>query len=82
MPKDITVYTSNNCAYCVMVKKYLTMKGAEYSEINIEEQPEHQQKMMDISGQSRVPVTVVTNQDGSQDVSVGYNLTKLSAAIG
>lgn len=81
MPKDITVYTSNNCAYCGMVKQYLQLKGANYSEINIEEQPEHQEKMMSISGQSRVPVTVVTKADGTQDVSVGYNLAKLSSAL-
>lgn len=81
MPQNITVYTSNNCAYCGMVKQYLQMKGASYSEINIEEEPQRQAEMITMSGQSRVPVVVVTKEDGSQDVTVGYNLGKLSSAL-
>lgn len=81
MAKNITVYTANNCASCGMVKQYLQLKGANYSEVNIDDNPVAQRTMIDISGQSRVPVTVVTNDDGSQAVSIGYNLGRLSAAI-
>jgi len=81
MPQNITIYTSNNCAYCGMVKKYLAMKGASYDEINIEEEPQRQAEMIDLSGQSRVPVTVVTKTDGSKDITIGYNLGKLSSAL-
>lgn len=81
MPKNITVYTSNTCASCGMVKQYLKMKGANYNEINIEEEPSRQAEMISISGQSRVPVILVTKEDGSQDVTIGYNLGKLSSAL-
>ena len=81
MPKNITIYTSNNCASCGMVKQYLAMKGTTYDEINIETQPEKQQEMIALTGQMRVPVVVVTKDDGTQDVSIGYNLGKLSAAL-
>lgn len=36
----ITVYTKNNCMPCRMTKKFLTENGADFEEINIEEQPE------------------------------------------
>ena len=81
MAKSITVYTSNTCAYCGMVKKYLQMKGMDYSEVNIEENPEKQKDLIDLSGQTRVPVTVVTDDSGSQAVTVGYNLNKLASDI-
>ena len=81
MAKAITVYTSNNCSYCVMVKKYLDMKGASYSEINIETNPDRQKEMMELSGQQRVPVTIVEQEDGARDISVGYNLSALSSAL-
>ena len=81
MVKNITIYTSNNCAYCGMVKQYLQIKGQNYDEINIEEQPDRQPEMIDMTGQSRVPVTVVTRVDGSRDVTVGYNVSKLASAI-
>lgn len=81
MAKDITIYTTNTCAYCVMVKKWLGIKGLSYNEVNIEQQPERAQEAYDLSKQLNVPVTVVTKEDDSQEVIVGYNLVKLAPAV-
>jgi glutaredoxin 3 len=81
MAKDITIYTTNTCAYCVMVKKWLTAKGKTYQEVNLDQQPERADEAYKISGQLAVPVTVVTKQDDSQEVIVGYNLAKLAPAV-
>lgn len=81
MPKNVTIYTSNTCGYCAMVKKYLSAKGASYDEVNIDEHPERQQDAYQLSGQLAVPVTVVTKEDDSQQVVVGYNLAQLAPAI-
>ena len=81
MAKDITIYTTNTCGYCVMVKKWLTAKGHTYSEVNLDEQPERTQEALAVSGQLAVPVTVVTKQDDSQEIIVGYNLAKLAPAV-
>lgn len=82
MPKDITIYTTNTCAYCVMVKKWLKAKGHTYSEVNLDENPSRQQEALEMSGAMTVPVTVVTKQDDSREVVVGYNLAKLAPALG
>jgi len=81
MAKDITIYTTNTCAYCVMVKKWLGAKGFEYNEVNLDEHPERAQEALAVSGQLAVPVTVVTKQDDSQEIIVGYNLAKLAPAV-
>lgn len=81
MAKNVTIFTSNTCAYCVMVKKYLSSKGASYEEVNIDEHPERQQDAYQLSGQLAVPVTVVTKEDDSREVVVGYNLAQLAPAI-
>lgn len=81
MAKDITIYTTNTCAYCVMVKKWLGTKGFSYNEVNLDQQPERAQEALAISGQLAVPVTVVTKEDDSQEVIVGYNLAKLAPAV-
>jgi glutaredoxin 3 len=81
MVKNITIYTTNTCAYCVMVKKYLKTKDVTYSEINLDEKPEFQKDAFAISGQLAVPVTVVTKHDDTREVVVGYNLAKLAPAI-
>jgi glutaredoxin 3 len=81
MVKNITIFTTNTCGYCQMVKKYLGAKGMEYEEVNLDEQPQRQAEALSLSGALTVPVTVVTKQDDSQEVIVGYNLARLAPAV-
>lgn len=82
MAKHITIYTTNTCAYCVMVKKFLTAKGQTYEEVNLDQDPARQQEALELSGGLTVPVTVVTKEDDTQQVIVGYNLAQLAPALG
>jgi glutaredoxin 3 len=81
MAKDITIYTTNTCAYCAMVKKWLGAKGHSYQVINLDEQPEKQAEALQLSGALTVPITVVTKEDDSKEVVVGFNLAKLAPAV-
>ncbi len=81
MPKNITIFTTNTCGYCVMVKKWLNSKGLRYEEVNLDEHPDRQAEALQVSGQLAVPVTVVTRADDSREVVVGYNLAKLAPAV-
>ena len=81
MTKNITIFTTNTCAYCPMVKRYLASKGLNYEEINLEEHPQRQAEAMQMSGALTVPITVVTKVDDSQEVIIGYNLQKLAPAV-
>ncbi len=81
MVKNITIFTTNTCAYCAMVKKYLDAKAHKYDVVNLDEQPERQAEAMALSGSMTVPITVVTKQDDSREVVVGYNLSKLAPAL-
>ncbi len=81
MAKNITIFTTNTCAYCVMVKKWLGSKGLSYEEVNLDQNPERQAEALELSGALTVPVTVVTKEDDSKEVIVGYNLAKLAPAV-
>jgi glutaredoxin 3 len=81
MAKNITIFTTNTCAYCQMVKRFLVSKGHTYEEVNLDENPERQAEALKLSGAMTVPVTVVTKDDDSQEIIVGYNLSKLAPAI-
>jgi glutaredoxin len=81
MVKNITIFTTNTCAYCVMVKKWLGAKGYSYEEVNLDTNPERQQEAYAASGQLAVPVTIVTKADDSKEVVVGYNLARLAPAV-
>jgi glutaredoxin len=81
MAKNITIFTTNTCASCAYVKKWLDTKGHKYEVVNIDENPERQADALRLSGALTVPVTVVTRNDNSQEVVVGFNLAKLAPAV-
>lgn len=81
MVKNITVFTTDTCAYCVMVKRFLQVKGVEYEEINLDEHPERRNEAFALSGQLTVPVTVVTQHDNTKEIVVGYNLSRLAPTL-
>lgn len=82
MANDVAIYTSNTCAYCRAVKEFFNQHGVNYSEINLDEQPDKRQELVDMSGQMAVPVVIVTKNDGSKSMVVGYDAPKLSSALG
>lgn len=81
MAKNITVFTTNTCSYCVMVKRFLDMKGQKYEVVNLDDNPERQAEAQALSGALTVPITVVTKEDDSKEVVVGYNLARLAPAV-
>lgn len=70
----ITVFTTSTCAYCQMVKKFLTMKGKEYQVVNLDNEPEKRQELIEKTGAMTVPVTQVDD-----DYIIGWNPAKLAA---
>jgi len=64
-----------------MVKRWLGSKGISYEEVNLEQHPDRQAEVLSMSGALTVPITVVTKNDDSKEVIVGYNLARLAPAI-
>jgi glutaredoxin len=81
MVKNITIFTTNTCAYCGMVKKFLDAKQHKYEVVNLDDHPERQAEAQALSGALTVPITVVTKADDSKHVVVGYNLARLAPAV-
>ena len=82
MAKKVTIYTSNTCGQRKMVKKILVMKGHSYDEVNIDETPDRHQEILQLSGQQRVPVTLIQDDTtGAQSVITGYNPGQLMPAL-
>ncbi|MCL1876782.1 NrdH-redoxin [Candidatus Saccharibacteria bacterium] len=76
--KKVIVYSTNWCAYCKMIKQYLTNKGVPWIEKNIEEDAEAHKELMDkLGGNFRgVPVT-----DVNGTILMGFDRPKIDAAI-
>lgn len=72
----LTVYTTKTCAYCPMVKKYLTMKNLEFEEVDLTENAVKRQELYNITGQLTVPIT--TN---GKDYIIGFKPALLSKLV-
>jgi glutaredoxin-like YruB-family protein len=73
--KNVVVYTSNNCPYCVSAKDYLTQKGIAYEEKNVSK-PEFRKELMGM-GYMSVPVLKIEDE-----VVVGFDANKIDNLLG
>lgn len=64
----ITVYSKNNCPYCVQAKNLLALKGVQYEEIKIDEDSEAREFVLG-EGHRTVPQIY---KDGKLLVEGGY----------
>lgn len=79
--KKITVFSTTTCAYCPMVKEWLKNKGLDYEEVILDKDPARQQEVMQKSGSLSVPVTIIEQDDGMEQVVIGYNPGQLASAV-
>ncbi|AST90069.1 MULTISPECIES: glutaredoxin family protein [Sutcliffiella] len=73
---QITVYTSNRCRYCVMLKNFLADQNISYREVNVETNPAIMQQLVEKTGQLGVPQTEVNGQ-----WVVGYDPNSIMSAL-
>jgi len=72
---NVVVYTSSTCPYCTLAKNYLSEKGVEYTEKNVQTDKEARKELMTM-GHMGVPVVVV---DGEE--VVGFDKEKLDTLL-
>ena len=73
---QITVYTSNHCRYCVMLKNFLSDQNISYQEVNVITNPAIMQQLVEKTGQLGVPQTEVNGQ-----WVVGYDPNSIMSAL-
>ncbi|WP_394231475.1 glutaredoxin family protein [Niallia oryzisoli] len=59
---QITVYTTNTCSYCVMLKNFLTQEGLTFKEINVQKDQRAANKLVSTTGHLGVPQTEINGQ--------------------
>ncbi|MGM7634504.1 glutaredoxin family protein [Bacillus sp. Hm123] len=58
----VTVYSTNTCPYCTMMKNFLNEQGISYKEVNVQQDQQAAQKLVATTGQMGVPQTEVNGQ--------------------
>ena len=73
---DVTVYSTNQCPYCVLLKNFLTEQEVPFEEVNVEANPEIVQQLIQKTGRMGVPQTEVNGQ-----WVVGYDPNAIMKAL-
>lgn len=73
--KNIIIYTSDTWPHCFTAKKYLSEKGIDYVEKNIQTDPIAKKELMQ-KGYMGVPVIIVENEE-----IVGFDKEKLDKLL-
>jgi glutaredoxin 3 len=55
MPADVTLYTTRVCPYCVAAKRLLKMRGIDYAEIDVSNDPAKRAWLVEATGRRTVP---------------------------
>ena len=75
MAKEVVVFTSNTCPHCITVKEYLSEKGVEFVEKNVQTDTSARKELMQ-KGIMAVPVVEI---DG--ETIVGFDRDKMEELL-
>ena len=75
--KNVTIYSTPTCHFCVEAKGFLKEKGIEYTDFDVSADLEKRKEMIEKSGQIGVPVIYV-----DEEMMVGFDKGKLSTLLG
>lgn len=74
----IKFFSSDSCGYCTKLKAYLDSRRVEYDVIDVSESRENYDKLVSVSGQTGIPVTVF---DGGE-VVIGFDKPRIDSLLG
>jgi mycoredoxin len=81
MAAQITMYSTPWCGYCKRLKGQLDRAGIEYSEVDIEQQPEAADYVMSVNGGNQT-VPTVTFPNGSALTNPSLAQVKAQLGVG
>jgi glutaredoxin 3 len=59
---DVTVYTTDPCAFCARVKGLLKTRGVEFAEINLSRDPEGRVELAQKTGMMTFPQVIINGE--------------------
>ncbi len=74
--KNIRVFSTPTCVYCIVLKRWLDEKGVNYNEIDVSQDEEAQKEMVQKTGQMGVPVIMI-----DEEVVVGFDKEKIAKIL-
>ncbi len=75
--KKVVIYSTPTCHYCLLAKKFFDENNIEYTDYDVQANPEKGREMIERSGQMGVPVIFV-----GDEMIVGFNEEALREMLG
>ncbi len=70
--KNIRVFSTPTCVYCIVLKKWLDEKKVSYDEVDVSQDEEAQKEMVQKTGQMGIPVIMI-----DEEVVVGFDKERI-----
>lgn len=77
MSKNVKVYSTPSCPYCIRAKQFLKNNNIEFENIDVSVDEAKADEMIKKSGQMGVPVLDIEGQ-----IVIGFDKDKISKALG
>ena len=74
--KNVKVYSTPTCSFCIRAKQFLTENNVEFESIDISTDPEQAKEIVEKSGQMGVPVIAV-----GSEVIVGFDKDRIESVL-
>lgn len=78
----VTIYSTPTCHFCHMAKDFFAANNVPFTDINVAEDTVKRAEMVDMSGQMGVPVILIKDEKGQEEIIVGFNQKLLSEKLG
>jgi len=75
--KNVTIYSTPSCHYCLMAKDFFKENGIVYTEYNVASDIEKRKEMIEKSGQMGVPVIII-----GEEIIIGFDKLKIIKLLG
>jgi len=80
--KHYTVYSTPTCGYCKLLKQWLDENHIAYEAVDVALDPARGQEMVEKTGQLGVPVSIITFDDGAEEIILGFDKFRIGALLG
>ncbi len=75
--KEVVIYSTPTCHFCVMAKGFFDENNIKYTDYNVQADPAKGQEMVQRSGQMGVPVIFI-----GEDMIVGFDEARIRELLG
>ncbi len=77
MPKNVKVYSTSTCPWCIRVKQFLRDNNIAFEDLDVGLDREKADEMVKVSGQMGVPVL-----DIEGEIIVGFDKDRIKQSLG